>query len=59
MGLTIVGTHQFPSFSMFVEQDIETMNPTVIAKATLHQGERLLFAIGVASTAQGARTLAE
>ncbi len=59
LGLTIVGTHQFPSFSMFVEQSTETMTPTVIAKATLHQGERLLFAIGVASTAQGARTLAE
>ena len=57
--LTIVGAHQFSSFSMFVEQGIEEMTPTVIAQATLHQGERLLFAVGVASTAQGARMLAE
>ncbi len=59
LGLTIVGTHQFPSFSMFVEHSTETMTPAVIAQATLHQGERLLFAVGVASTAQGASMLAE
>jgi GH15 family glucan-1,4-alpha-glucosidase len=59
LGLTIVGTHPFPSFSMTVEQDFEAITPTVIAQAILQQGERLLFAIGVASTAQQARTLAE
>jgi GH15 family glucan-1,4-alpha-glucosidase len=59
LGLTIIGTHQFPSFSMFVEQDLEALTPTVIAQVTLHQGERLLFAVGVSSTAQGARMLAE
>jgi GH15 family glucan-1,4-alpha-glucosidase len=59
LGLTIVGTHRFPSFSMAVKQDIEAITPTVIAQATLHQGERLVFAMGVASTAQEARTLVE
>jgi GH15 family glucan-1,4-alpha-glucosidase len=59
LGLTIVGTHQIPSFSMFVEQDIKTMTSAVIAQTTLHKGERMLFAVGVASTAQGARMLAE
>jgi len=59
LGLTIDGTHQFPSFSMFVEQDLEELTPAVIAQATLRKGERLLFALGVASTAQGARMLAE
>ncbi len=59
LGLTIVGTHQFSSFSMYVEQSTETMTPTVMAQTTLHQGERLLFAVGMASTAQGARMLAE
>jgi GH15 family glucan-1,4-alpha-glucosidase len=59
LGLTVVGTHQIPSFSMFVEQDPEEATPTVIAQATLNQGERILFAVGVASTAQGARMLAE
>jgi alpha,alpha-trehalase len=59
LGLTIVGTNQIPSFSMFVEQDTGESIPTVIAQATLHQGERLVFAVGVASTTQGARMLAE
>ena len=59
LGLAIVGTHRLPSFSMTVEQGAEAMNPTVIASATLRQGERLLFAVGMASTAQAARTLAE
>jgi alpha,alpha-trehalase len=59
LGLSIVGAHQIPSFSMFVEQDTEAMIPTVIAQATLHQGERLLFAAGMASTDQAARLLAE
>ena len=38
LGLTIVGTHQNPSFSMFVEQDTEAMTSAVIAQATLHMG---------------------
>ena len=59
LGLAIVGTHRFPSFSLIVEQSIEAITPAVIAQATLHQGERLVFAIGVASTAQAAWTLAE
>ncbi len=59
LGLAIVGTHQFPSFSMTVEQSTEAITPAVITQATLHQGERLLFAVGVARTAQAARTLAE
>ena len=57
LGLAIMGTHQFPSFKLTVEQD--AMNPTVIAQATLHKGERLLFAIGMASTVQAAQMLAE
>ena len=59
LGLTIAGAHQFPSFTMFVEQDIESMNPTIIAQAILRKGERLVFAIGMAPTAQEARMLAE
>jgi alpha,alpha-trehalase len=58
LGLTIVGRHQFPSFSMFVD-DTDEMTPTVVAQATLRQGERLLFAVGVASTAPGAKMLVE
>src|SRR2546422_4872603 len=59
LGLAIVGTNRIPSFSMIIEQDIEAITPTVIAQATLHKGERLVFTVGVASTAQAARTLVE
>jgi alpha,alpha-trehalase len=59
LGLAIMDTHRFPSFSMFVEQGFKEIAPTVIAQATLHQGERLLFAIGMASTAQAACIIAE
>jgi len=59
LGLAIVGTHRFPSFSMTVEQDAQAINPAVIAQVTLHQGERLLFALGMAPTAQVARALAQ
>ncbi len=59
LGLAIAGTHQFPSFALTVEQSIEAITPIVIAQATLHQGERLVFAAGVTRTAQAARTLAQ
>jgi GH15 family glucan-1,4-alpha-glucosidase len=59
LGLTILGTHQLPSFTLTVEQGAEDMNPTLIAQATLQKGDRLLFAMGMAPTAQAAQTLAE
>src|SRR5438309_9689811 len=59
LGLTIMGTHQLASFTMTVEQDAEDRNPTLIAQATLQKGDRLLFAMGTASTVQAAQTLAE
>src|SRR5258706_11100210 len=50
LGLAILGTHQLPSFTLTVEQGAEDMNPTLIAQATLQKGDRLLFAMGMAST---------
>ena len=55
LGLTIASAHQLSSFSMFVEQDIETLNPTVIAQAILRKGDRLVFAVGMASTLSGSK----
>jgi len=59
IGLGVVGTYRVPSFSMFVSQEAEEMHPSVIAKATLQEGERLLFAIGVGRNTKAARRLAE
>jgi GH15 family glucan-1,4-alpha-glucosidase len=59
IGLGVVGSYRVPSFSMYVSQEAEEMHPSIIAKATLQEGERLLFAIGVGRNAKAARRLAE
>ena len=59
LGLTIVGTDQCPSYSMFIQQDRVDLSPTVIAQVMLHQGERLVFALGVASSVHVARKLVD
>ncbi len=59
LALSIVGSQQLPSFFITVEQGAEDMHPVVIAKATLHRGELLIFAVGMVRTAESARMLAE
>src|SRR3989442_12484846 len=59
LGLAIVGTNRIPSFSLTIEQDIEAITPTVIAQATLHQGARLMLAVGVPSIDQEERSLVQ
>src|SRR5437667_17549 len=59
VGLGVVGAYRVPSFSMAVSQDGEELHPAVIAQATLQEGERLLFAVGVGRNASAARRLAE
>src|SRR5579864_5538896 len=59
LGLAILGTHQVASCTLTVEQDAQDRNPTLRAQATLQKGDRLLFAMGTASTVQAAQTLAE
>ena len=59
LGLTIMGTQQLPSFTLTVEQDAQDTNPTLVAQATLKIGDRLLFALGMASSVQAAQTLAK
>ena len=59
IGLGIVGAYRVPSFSINVHQQEGEPHPTLIAQATLQEGERLLFAVGVGRNAQAAYRLAE
>ncbi|HEX9131838.1 MAG TPA: glycoside hydrolase family 15 protein [Ktedonobacteraceae bacterium] len=59
VGLGIVGAYRVPSFSISVCQQEGELHPALIAQATLQEGERLLFAVGVGRNAQAARRLAE
>ena len=59
VGLGIVGAYRVPSFTMAVSQEAGERHPTVRVQATLQEGERLLFAVGVGRNAQAARRLAE
>lgn len=59
VGLAIVGAHLLPSFSISISQEADELHSSVIVQTTLREGERLLFALGVARTAPGARRLVE
>src|SRR5947207_1870138 len=59
VGLGVVGAYRLPSFSMSVRQDDGETHPSVIVQATLQEGERLLFAVGMGRNARAARRLAE
>jgi GH15 family glucan-1,4-alpha-glucosidase len=59
VGLGIVGAYRVPSFSLSVCQQEEELHPSLIAQATLQEGERLVFALGVGRNAQAAHRLAE
>jgi len=59
VGLGVVGAYRLPSFSMFVRQEGEDAHPSIIVQATLQEGERLLFAVGLGRNAWAARRLAE
>jgi alpha,alpha-trehalase len=59
VGLSIVGAHLLPSFTLSVIQDIEEKDPTIVVQATLREGERLQFTIGMGRNAMAARRLVE
>jgi GH15 family glucan-1,4-alpha-glucosidase len=59
VGLGVVGAYRVPSFRMEVVPDPEGMHASIIVQATLQEGERLVFALGVGRNAQAARRLAE
>ncbi len=58
VGLGIVGAYRVPSFTMYISQDEGQMHPSVVVQATLQEGERLMFAVGVGRSQQAARRLA-
>ncbi len=59
VGLAIVGAHLLPSFSMSIAQDTEEWHPSVTTQVTLHEGERLIFAVGMGRSVHSARRLVE
>ena len=59
VGLGVVGAYRLPSFNMFVQQEAGDECPSIIVQATLQEGERLLFAVGMGRNARAARRLAE
>ncbi|HVU66721.1 MAG TPA: trehalase-like domain-containing protein, partial [Ktedonobacteraceae bacterium] len=59
VGLAIVGGSLLPTYEMYIEQDEDEAHATVVIQATLGEGERLLFAMGVGRTATAAHRLVE
>jgi alpha,alpha-trehalase len=59
VALGIVGAHLLPSFTMNVSQEEGEWHPTLEAQVTLHEGERLLLALGMGRSTRAARRLVE
>src|SRR6185437_9206026 len=59
VGLAIVGGSLLPTYIMTIEQDEDEPHATVVIQATLSEGERLLFAMGVGRSARAAHRLVE
>jgi len=59
IGLAIVGGSLLPSYQIVIEQEQGEDHPTVVITATLREGERLLFAMGVGRSALAAHRLVE
>lgn len=59
-GLAIIGAYQLPDFSLELVPDGEQeAYPSLVARATLREGERLIFALGVGHSQEVARKLVE
>jgi alpha,alpha-trehalase len=59
IGLAVVGGGLLPSYTMTIEPEPGEEHPTVVIQATLREGERLLFAMGVGRSALAAHRLVE
>lgn len=57
VGLAIMGADLLPTFSMNVVQGPEDWHQSVVVQATLREGERLFFVLGMGRTAQAAYRL--
>ncbi|HET8844442.1 MAG TPA: trehalase-like domain-containing protein, partial [Ktedonobacteraceae bacterium] len=58
-GLAIFDERGISDLPMTLEQEPGEIHPTVVLQTTLREGERLLFALGIESTAAAARSLIE
>lgn len=59
VGLALVGAHLLPSFEMKLVQAADSPHASVVATVTLHEGERLLFALGLGRSDRAVRRLVE
>jgi len=59
VGLAILGASDVSVFSLSVSKDDDEQHPSLIAQMTLREGERLLFALGMAPGARAAWRLVE
>src|SRR3989440_7608575 len=59
VGFAIIGASRVSAFSLSVSQDGDERHPSLIAQITLHEGERLLFVLGMECSARAAHRLVE
>lgn len=59
VALSIIGASLLSSFSLEIEQQAEDWHQTLVAQVMLHEGERLIFAIGMGQSQNAARELVE
>ncbi|GHO90822.1 glucoamylase [Reticulibacter mediterranei] len=59
VGLAVIGADLLPSFSMNAVQEPDEWHQSVFVQATLREGERLFFVLGMGRTAQAAQRLVE
>ncbi len=59
VGLAIVGAYLLPSFEMKLVQTADEPHASVVVTATLREGERLLFALGLGRSQRATRRLVE
>src|SRR5579859_6833842 len=59
VGLAIVGAYLLPSFEMKLVQAEDSPHASVVVTATLREGERLLFALGLGRSQRATRRLVE
>ena len=59
VGVAVIGAYCLSSFSIETEQDEEALHPCLVAQATLREGERLLFVVGMGRSFAAARELVQ
>jgi len=59
VGLAIVGAYRVSTFFLGISQDEKSLHSSVIAQITLHEGEHILFVLGVGHSARSVHRLVE